>query len=176
MHVTNLTMYNIFQDLSTCVLSGVCVSRRFYLYLPVSICVYLCFTCIYLCSPVSYLYLSVSTCVHQCPSMSTCVHLCPSMSICVHPCPSVFICVHLCPPVSTCVHPCPSVFIHVHLCSSVSTCVHLCLHVLPVSCHTVGPLVLYKGITPALIRSIPANGALWLGYNVSKPHFDSLLS
>ena len=178
MHVTNLTVYNIFQDLSTCVLSGVCISPVFYLYLPMSICIYLCLPMFYLYLSVSigvYLCLLVSTCVYLCPRLPvfTCVYLCPPVSACVYLCLPVFTSVYLCPPVSTCVYLCLLVSTCVHLCLPVSTCVYLCL---PVSYPTVGLLVLYKGITPALIRSLPANGALWLAYSVSKPHFDSLLN
>ena len=122
--------------------------------LSVSTCVYLflpVFTCIYLYLPLPTCVLPVSICVYVC---LTCIYLCLT-------------CIYLC---LTCVlHNLP-VSTSVYLCPPVSTCV------LPVSCHTVGPLVLYKGITPALMRSFPANGALWLAYSVSKPHFDSLLS
>jgi solute carrier family 25 ornithine transporter 2/15 len=37
-----------------------------------------------------------------------------------------------------------------------------------------GLRALYKGLTPAMLRSFPANGALWLAYDTSKHFFDEL--
>ena len=119
-----------------------CLSMSIYvylglsIYLSMSIYVYLS---IYLCLSVSiyvYLCLSMSIYVYLCLSMSMSiyVYLCLSMSIYVYLCLSMSIYVYLCLSMSIYVYLCLSMSIYVYLCLSMSIYIYLCLSIYLSTC------------------------------------------